>query len=815
MTAARHAIRWLDELARDLRHSWRTISRMPVLASVVVVSLGVGIGVNTAVFSWIQAVVLRPLPGVEGATAFQLVEPRTEAGGHPGASWLEYLDLRDRVRSFDGLLAFRMVPLNVGDAERTERTYGQLVSGNYFSALGLRPTLGRVIGPADAARPGGEPVVVVSHGYWQTRLGGAAAVIGHSLRVNGRDLTIVGVAPARFQGTVVGLTFDLWVPATLAPVLLGGSRELEDRTQRGYSVMGRLRRSATAAQARSEVDAVMRELARVYPASNSGMQAELYAFGSAPRGPQAFLLRALVILQGLLLLLLLAVCGNTATLVLARASARYREIGVRRALGAGRLRIISLLLTENLVMALAGAALGAVLAVWGSSALRSVPMPGGIPIRFQTAIGGTGFLFAIGLGLACGLAFGIAPALQLARLDPQRALRAGTSGDGRGRLRGALVATEVALALIVLVVAGLFWRRLGEARATDPGFRRDGVLLANYDLTGRATDTAASRAFATQLLQRVRALPGVEAAAIAASVPLDIHGMPVRPFTLEGRARSDEGEDRALFNIVTPGYFRTMGIPLVAGNDFVELSDASAAPQAVVNEAFVARYVGSAQPLGRRLRMGRGEYVIAGVVRNSRYDSFGERPTPIVHVSYRDRPVASGEIHVRTRAGAERSVAAGVQAAVRAIDPTLPVYNVRTLAEHVDRNLVFQRVPARIFVVLGPLLLVLVAIGIYAVVAYSVARRTMEIGVRVALGATAGRVAAQMIRDVLRVVVIGVLAGSFVALVIELHVTRGRPFDLLVLLGVPAMLLLVSGAASWLPARRAAAVDPAVALRQE
>ena len=212
----------LDAIARDLRHAWRTVSRMPVLASVVVVSLGVGIGVNTAVFSWIQAVVLRPLPGVEDATAFQLVEPRTEAGGHPGASWPEYLDLRERVRSFDALLAFRMVPLNVGEAERTERTYAQLVSGNYFSALGLRPTLGRFIGPADAARPGGEPIVVVSHGYWQTRLGGSPTVVGRSLRANGRELTIVGVAPPRFQGTVVGLAFDLWVPATIAPVLLEG-----------------------------------------------------------------------------------------------------------------------------------------------------------------------------------------------------------------------------------------------------------------------------------------------------------------------------------------------------------------------------------------------------------------------------------------------------------------------------------------------------------------------------------------------------------------------------------------------------------------
>jgi predicted permease len=788
---------------------------MPVVATVVVVSLGLGIGVNTAVFSWIQAVALRPIPGVADATAFLRIEPRTESGGSPGSSWLEYEELRDRVQSFEALLAFRMVAVNMGDAERTERTYAQLVSGNYFGALGLRPVLGRLLGPTDAARPGGEPVVVISHGFWQTRFGGTAEVVGRSLRLNGRDVTIVGVAPARFQGTIVGLSFDLWAPATLAPVLFAGSRELTDRAQRGYAVMGKLRPPAARARAQGEVDAVLRELARLYPATNTGMRAELYPFGAAPRGPQAFLLRALKVLQGLMLLLLLAVCGNTATLVLARASARSREIAVRSALGAGRLRIVSLLLAENLVLAFLGAALGAVLAVWGSTAMRSVPMPGGIPIRFQTAVDGDGVLFAILLGVLCGLTFGLAPALQLARLDPQRALRSGSGGDGRSRLRSALVGSEVALALVVLVVAGLFWRRLGDARETDPGFRRDGVLLAAYDLSGREPNAATNLAFATRLLERLRALPGVEAASIATSVPLDIHGLPVRSFTLEGRARTDDGEDQALYNVVTPDYFRTLGIPMRAGGDFAALTDSAAAPQAVVNEAFVGRYLGDAEPLGRRLRVGDREYVIVGVVRTSLYESFGERPTPVIHLSLRDRPASAGQIHVRTGPGMEKALAVTMQRAVRDVDPGLPVYDVRTLAEHVDRNLVFQRVPARMFVVLGPLLLVLVAIGIYAVVAYTVARRTTEIGVRVALGATAGRVATQMIRDVLRVVGVGVLAGSLVAVVVEMHVARGRGFDVPVLLGVPALLLVVAALASWIPARRAASVDPVVALRRE
>jgi macrolide transport system ATP-binding/permease protein len=291
--------------------------------------------------------------------------------------------------------------------------------------------------------------------------------------------------------------------------------------------------------------------------------------------------------------------------------------------------------------------------------------------------------------------------------------------------------------------------------------------------------------------------------------------MPSRAFALEGRARSEAGEDEALFNVVTPGYFRTMGISFVEGADFAELGDAAPAPQAIVNEAFVARYVGSAQPIGRRLRIGEREYTIVGVVRNSLYESFGERPTPIIHVSYRDRPLSSGQIHIRTRSGSELALGGDVRRIVREIDPSLPVYDVRTLAEHVEKNLVFQRVPARMFVVLGPLLLMLVAIGIYAVVAYAVARRTNEIGVRLALGATGPRVVRHMIGDILRVVVAGATAGWLIALVIDMHVARGRATDLPVLLGVPALLLLVATFACWLPARRAAMVDPVAALRQE
>ena len=558
----------------------------------------------------------------------------------------------------------------------------------------------------------------------------------------------------------------------------------------------------------------MRRLAEAYPGTNTAMQGEVLPFWRALRGPPRLLAEGLMILQGVMLLLLLAVCGNTANLVLARASTRRREIGVRLALGAGPWRIASLLLTESLLLALIGAGLGAAIALWGTQALRAVPVISALPIKFQTSVDLAGLIFTMALGIACGLIFGLAPAAQLARVDPQIALRSGSSTESRGGMRNALMGAEVALALVVLVAAGLFLRSFRETRGADTGFRRDGVLLASYDLTGRGFDTTTARLFAARLLERLRALPNVDAAAIASSVPLDIHGLPPRSFTLEGRARSDAILDQALSNVVTPGYFRTMDIALRAGSDFAALDDAVASPQVIVNEEFVRRFLESAQPLGRRIQARGRTFVITGVVKNSLYDSFGEPATPIMYFSYRDRPSGQGEIHLRTRAGAEMLLASEVRRVVRELEPTLPVYDVRTMTEHVEKNLFLRRIPARMFVILGPMLLGLAAIGIYAVVAYAVAQRTREIGVRLALGATAERVVIQIVRESLRVIGLGVMAGWILVLLVGMHMTRGA-IDPSVFLGVPALLLLVATVACWVPARRATRVDPVIALRYE
>jgi len=806
----------IGQVLRDVRHACRVILRMPALAAVVIGSLGVGIGANTVVFSWVEAVVISPVPGIRGASGLHLIEPKNETGMYQGVSWLEYRDLREQLRTFEGLVAFRMAPLYVGERGRVERSSGLLVSDNYFTALGLTPALGRFLRPDEVEKPGTAPVVVISYDYWRTRFAASPSVLGQAVRINGNDLAIVGVAPQGFKGTVMRLTFDFWLPATLAPVIVAGSADLNERGARGYTVTGPLAPGTSRAQAQSDVDVVMRRLAQAYPQSNRTLQADVLPFWQAPRGPQRFMATSLGVMQLIMFLLLLAVCGNTANLVLSRATSRQREMSLRLALGAGRWRVASLLLTENLVLAIAGAALGGAIAWWGTGLLNSMPplRVRGIPISFETSLDTLSLGFTIALGLVCGLVFGLAPALQLARLDPQTTLRAGASTAPRSALRNSLMAIEVALAVVVLVAGGLFLRAFMQTRSEDPGFRRDGVLLAEYDLSGRNVAEPALKSFTATLLERVRALPGVESAAIGLTVPLDIHGMPTRFFTLEGRARSDDALDEALMNTVTPGYFAVMGLPILAGHDFADLRDTASPAQAIVNEAFVRHFVDGADAVGRRLETRGKTYLIAGVVRNSLYNAFGEPPTPIIYFSYRDRLSPMGDLHVRPRAGTESALAGDLRRVVRELDPELPLYDIRTLSDHIEANLIFRRIPARMFSVLGPLLLLLAAIGIYAVVAYAVSLRTTEIGVRMALGATARRLVGQFVAEHLLVIGAGALVGWAVAFAVIVNILSA-PMDAAVFTGVPVLLLAVAALASWWPARRVTKVDPMLALRSE
>jgi putative ABC transport system permease protein len=797
----------------------RSIRKAPVVAAVIVGSIAVGIGVNTVVFSWIQSRVRNPIPGAERGREFRLIEPRGDGGSYSAVSWQEYRDLAARVPAFDPLIAFRMAPLNVGAADWSERTYGLLVSGNYFPALGLSAAAGRLIDSTDTAAPGATAVAVISRRFWQARLAGLRDPVGTTLRVNDRPFTVIGIAPERFQGTVMGLTFDLWIPATAAPLVFEGTRELDARTARDYELLGRVSADLSPADASRKLDDVLRAMAADYPGTNASVHADVLAQWQSPHGPQQSLMLALGLFQGVMLLVLAAVAGNMTNLVLARTASRRQEAAIMLALGAGRSRIVTLVLAENLMLALAGAGLGALLAVWGTNALRAVPLPtpGGLELTFFTPVDWVSLAFASGLGVLSGLLIGIPPAWQLARTDPAVSLRVTGATSVRRPMRDILLGLEAALAIVVLVVAALFVKGFRDTRTIDPGFQREGVLLASYDLRGRerAIDPARSRDFAARLVDQLRQIPAVQNVALATSVPLDIHGMPSREYRLEGHARTDASVDEALTNTVTPGYFAAMGVPLVAGADFADLRDQAAPPQAVVNESFARHFdLDSRAIIGRRLTTGGGDVTIVGVVRDSVAVSFGEATQPFIYLSWRDRPSAMAEIHVRTRPGFETAVTSIVRDAVKQLDPALPLYNVRTLAAHVDANQVFRRVPARMFGVLGPLVLLLVAVGIYAVVAHAAAQRRREIATRFALGATARQVRQALTADTMRVVSLGMLAGGAVALMIDPEALAGRLTDTFLLAGVAAAFLGTAWLASWWPARAACAVDPMSALKE-
>jgi predicted permease len=803
-------------MLHDLRVSFRAIRARPGVAAVIVLSIAVGIGVNTTVFSWIQARVLNPIPGVAGGGRFYLLEARSEIGTYPGWSWLEYRDLSRRLATTREVLAFRIAPFSIGAAEWSDRMFGMLVSGSYFPALGLNPAVGRLFDARDTAAPGGPSILVVSHRFWQTRLEGAPDVAGRILRVNDRPFTIVGVAPRGFQGTVLGLTFDLFVPATAAPVLSAGSRELEDRGQRGYLAMAALAAGVSRTDAQRELDAAMAELAAAYPDTNRTIRGQLLPPWQSPRGPQQSLTVALVMLQGVMLLVLLVVAGNTTNLVLSRASGRQHEVGVMLALGAGRWRVVRLLLTENVLLAVGGALLGAAAAVWGTTAIRDVPFPtpAGMQVTFETTVDAVSLAFSAALGVFAGILIGLPAGVQLARTAPFVAMKGGATTQARSALRETFLVLEVALAMVVLVVAARFLKSFNDTQTTDPGFTREGVLLAAYDTRGRARSMTAAdaREFTAKLLERLQAVPGVETAAVAGSVPLDIHGMPSRFVAIEGRARADDQLDQALANTTTPGYFQALAIPFVEGADFVDLRDTTRPPEAIVNETFVKRLIGPGSAIGRRLETGGNTYTIVGVVRDSLYNAYGEDPAPFLYLSLRDRPATQGEIHLRTRPGAELDVLPAVRSAVRELDRTLPLFNIRTLGAHVESNLVFQRIPARMFAVLGPLLLVLVAVGIYAVAAYAVSLRRREIGTRLALGATSGQVIRTLVGSTLRLVAYGMVAGVAVALVMGRGVPDAGQVGLAA--AVSALFLASAAVATWLSARQVDQIDPINVLKE-
>ncbi|MCG3161664.1 MAG: hypothetical protein JMDDDDMK_02861 [Acidobacteria bacterium] len=810
-----------DEMFQDLRFGARMLFKRPGFTVVAALSLALGIGANTAIFSLINTVMLRPLP-VEKPDRLVALNNTAENRMFPTFSYPNYKDLRDRNEVFSGLIAYRWTSLSLSHDGVNERLWGYAVTGNYFETLGVRPALGRVISTDDDRTPGAHPVTVVSHKYWQRRFGGDPNAIGKEVIVNGRGYTIIGVAPQGFFGTEVVSAPDLWFPMAMQAQLEAGAGWLDKRSVENVFLQGRLKDDVGVAQAQTALNAIAPQLEREFPEINEGKRIALSPagmVGNAMRGPALGFIGLLAAVVGIVLLL---ACVNLANLLLARAAERRREIAVRLALGASRFRLVRQLLTESVLLAVMGAALGFLPALWLVNLANAIKAPVNVPLTVNIQIDHRVFIFTCLLSLVTGALFGLVPALQATRTDLIPALKdeVAFSGQRRAWLKNSLIVLQVALSLALLVGGGLMMRALERAQTIKLGYDSQRAIEVSFDLRLQGYASAQGKEFQKRLLERVRAMPGAESAGIADMVPVDLHFSRSQVF-IEGQpAPRATRAPVAMHNRVSPGYFQAMGARLLQGRDFTEQDDEQSPRVAIVNETFARHFFPGEDPVGKRFSLGRPESPLAqivGVVEDGKYAGLNEDPRPYVARPVWQSDAGPTSVIVRS-AGDLATLAAAVRRETQKLDPHLPVATA-TLVEKLSLPMLPARIAAAALGGFGLLALTLAAIGIYGVMSYSVTQRTREIGVRMALGAQKADVLKLIVGQGMTLTLIGVAIGLGAALALT-RLMKSLLFgvsatDPLTFAAVALLLTFITLLACYLPARKATRVDPLVALRHE
>jgi predicted permease len=814
----------MRSLWRDVRFGLRGFQNSPGFTAVAVLTLALGLAVNTTVFSWIDALLLNPLPGVGASRELLHMESVTTAGEYlVNLSFLDYRDYRDNLKLVSGLAVARHTPLSVGSAGEIERAWGELVSGNFFDVLRIKPILGRTFLPEESGdKPAAYPMAVISHRMWQRRFGGDPGVLGKTIRLNRRELTIVGVAPPEFRGTRVGLAYDVWAPITMAVAMGTGSGTLNYRGTRDItSTFVRLKPGVTLEQARAEVAALARRLEAAYPTTNRGIGATLTPVWRSHSGAQALLLGPLQILMAVCGLLLLIVCANVANLLLARAVSRQKEFSIRLALGAGRLRLARQLLTETLLLAGAGGLIGAFLAVWMARTLVALLPPTDAPIALDAGLSFNTLGFTLLVSLLATLISGTAPALLSVRTELSESLKAGGRGGGSGahshRLRGLLVVCEVALASVALVGAGLFLKSFRNASAIHPGFDMSNVSISQFYLSYSGYSAEEQRQFCRTLRERLEAAPGVIGVSYSDHVPLAFGSSPYGQLEVEGHTPTPNEDMNIHRSMVPPGHFNLMRIPLLEGRDFTELDEAAAPPVMIVNQNFARRFFAGRSPLGRKVRRGAQSMTVVGVVKDSKYHRPTEAPLPYFYMPFRQvfAPGLNFAVFVKT-AGDPLRVSETLRREALALNPDAICRTTR-LSEASTAALYPQKVAAILLGVLGAASVFLAAIGLYSVMSYAVSQRTQELGVRMALGARPADVLALVVRQALTMALPGLGAGLVAALAASRLVAgvlvNMSPADPLAFAGTAVFLTLIALLACLVPALRATRLDPMTALR--
>jgi len=826
--ALRHAfwlrmhVRRLEMITQDLRYGWRLMVRKPAFTAIAVLTLGLGIGANVTMFSWIDASLRRQMRGVAYPERFVALNGTTRTRADLGFSYPDFVDYRaQKPDSVDDLVAFSFAPMNLRTDGDPQRAFGQLVSGNYFGALGVAPALGRLLGPEDDRVRDGGAVAVLSHTFWQRRFGSDPAVVGRPVTLNGRSFTIIGVAPPAFRGTEPYLSLDVWVPLAIEASLIGDGDRLGRRGVSWLEVLVKLKPGVTIARAQRDLDVVAAGLASAYP-QDLGRGVALFELWRAPASGGPMVAAAMGVQMAVAGVVLLIACANVANLLIARAAGRRRETAVRLSLGASRRRLVQQLLTESTLLATAGGVVGLGLAYVTKDAVRWFIPPIPVPVVIDPSLNGSVLVFALIATVASVVAFGLVPALQGSLSSVAAALKeaAGTltASPRSGRVRQALVIVQVALSLMLLISAGLFMRSLVKAQATDPGFSMRTGVLASLDLLPAGYDQTRGSAFYRDLLARVRVLPGVEAASTAAKVPLSFGGAGSFLVKIDGYTPAANEQIDVWYNRVGSDYLKTMGIPLLAGREFTDRDTPGMPAVAIANETLARRYFAGRDPIGGRVRIGTTTVEIVGVARDGKYQLITESPRPFLYVPAPQWYRPDSVLIVRT-AGSPAGMPARLHDIARALDANVPLFDVRTTAQHLEIATFMQRMIATLLGAFGALALVLATVGLYAVIAAIAAQRTPEIGMRIALGATPRDIVSLILRQGLGMTASGIaigLAGSLAATRLFRSLLIGvSTTDLASFGGTTFLLVAVAIAAAYIPARRAAATDPIEALRTE
>jgi len=819
-------------LLQDLKYGIRLLVKTPAFTVTAVLSLALGIGANTTIFTLVNAVLLNPLPLEEPSRLVSVFTADTrnagQFGGFAPISDLNFRDYRDRNAVFSGLTAAIAVPLNItGGTGEPQQIFGELVTGDFFEVLGVTPLFGRTFLPDEDRTPGADLVAVLGHNLWQTRFGADRSVVGRTVTLNNQSFTVIGVMPDGFKGANAIGAPAVWVPYMSYPVTTSGFIRdgIDSRRSLLFQVTGRLRPDATVASAAANLQAIARQLEAEHPDDNGARGVAVLPLDEAAIGPQFRdgFIRAGGLLMVIVGVVLLIACANVANLLLARAAGRQREIAVRLSLGASRARLIRQLLTEGLVLAAVGGAFGWLLAYWAQDLLWSLRPPflqaGDLDVSPDLRV----FGFTAGIALLTGVLFGLAPAVQGSRPNLTEELKERTGAPaGSGRLwsaRSLIVAGEIALSLMALIGAGLFLRSLQHAQHIDPGFETDRLAVLSFDLGAQGYTEPRGREFYRAALARVRSIAGVESATIASVIPLFQGGF-ARTVFLEGHDASDRRNGRLVgVDIVGDRYFETVGIRLLRGRPFGSEDRAESPRAVVINETMAGQFWPGQDAIGKRFRFFGQQALneVVGIAGDSKVNLIGEPPTPFIY-----QPIVqvyNPAMSLFIRSANPSAVLAAVRAELQALDRSLPLTNVFTLDNIVGQALWPPRMAALLLGVFAALSLTLAMIGVYGVMAYAVAQRTRELGIRLALGASRSEVMRLVVGHGLRLTALGVTAGLAASYAVTRFIASllfgVSATDMVTFVGVALLLAGAAVAASYLPARRATRIDPMVALRYE